>query len=70
MSPIPIAPNEWWYKGCFIQKNEHPRLLPFSVFEDIERQVTVGQATTMEEAQKLALKNKVEKFLYGPKVFL
>lgn len=49
---IQIEADEWWYKGCFIQKQNHPNLLPYHVFQDTEEQETVGVCHSMLEAKK------------------
>lgn len=57
--PVQVEDGEWHYYGCYIQKQDHPQLLPFHVFQDTEDQDTVGTAHTFEEAKAIARANRV-----------
>ena len=64
--PQQIEDGEWYFMGCFIQKQTHPQLLPYVVFKDDETQSHVGVCCTMKEARQMCLLNKVE----SPKIGL
>lgn len=68
--PIQIEVDEWWFKGCFIQKQYHPKLKPYHVFKDTENQETVDTCFTFTEAKKLCDLNKIKDFKQGYKAFL
>ena len=70
MKPIQIEDGEWWYKGCFIQKQTYPGLKPYHVFKDTENQETIDSCFTMTEAKKLCKLNEVKNYKYGAKSFL
>lgn len=54
-----IDSDEWLYKGCFIQKSEHPQLIgKYEVFKNDERQTHVGRCYTFTEAKKLCVENE------------
>jgi len=67
--PKQIDPQEWWFKGCFIQKQPHPLLDPFHVFQDTEEQKTVGTCDTFAQAKKLCTLHEVKYYKYGYKGF-
>lgn len=69
-NPIKIEDGEWWFKGCFIQKQTHPKLKPYYVFKDTENQETVDSCFTFAEAKKLCDLNEVKDYKQGYKVFL
>jgi hypothetical protein len=54
MKPIKIENDEWLYKGCFIQKQTHPKLKPYHIFQDTKNKTTVGTCYTFFEAKKIA----------------
>lgn len=58
--PVQIENGEWIYFGCFIQKQNHPNLLPFFVFKNNENQDNVGCCYTFTEAKKLCKQNEVK----------
>lgn len=68
--PIAIEVGEWWFKGCFIQEQDHPMLSKYVVFKDTELQERVGTASTMREAKKLCVDNEVTDYKFGYKSFL
>ena len=68
--PIKIEGDEWWFKGCFIQKQSNPELKPYHVFKDTENQETVDTCFTFSEAKKLCVFNEVKDFKHGYKAFL
>jgi len=63
--PIHIESQEWWYKGCFIQGQDHPELLKYVVFKDTEDQEHVGVCNTFKQAKKLCEDNEVIHFKQG-----
>ena len=57
--PRQIEVGEWLYKGCFIQKSIHPKLLcKYEVFKNDEPQTHVGRCYTFTEAKKLCEENE------------
>ncbi len=60
-----IDPEEWLYKGCFIQKSVHPQLIgKYVVFQNNEEQTHIGRTYTFAEAKKLCEANEcTENFL-------
>lgn len=64
-SPRQIESNEWLYKGCFIQKSEHPKLKgKYEVFKNDKQQTHIDRCYTFAEAKKLCENNKCfENFL-------
>jgi hypothetical protein len=57
--PIQVDPEEWVYKGCFVQKQEHPKLTGrYEVFKNDEQQTHVGRCYTFAEAKKLCEENE------------
>ena len=67
---VQIEIGEWWYKGCFIQEQNHPMLSKYVVFKDTELQERVGTAHNMREAKKLCVENEVKDYKLGVKSFL
>lgn len=58
-TPKQIEDGEWLYKGCFIQKAEHPKLMgKYSVFKNDKPQTRVGRTHTFIEAKELCKKNE------------
>jgi hypothetical protein len=54
-----IEVDEWLYRGCFIQKSEHPKLMgKYEVFKNNKSQTHVGRCYTFKEAKKLCIENK------------
>ena len=70
IAPTQIEVGEWWYKGCFIQEQEHPELLKYCVFKDTKKQEHVDVCSTFKEAIKLCEENEVIKFKQGWESFL
>jgi hypothetical protein len=68
--PIKIEIGEWWYMGCFIQKQEHPKIKPFHIFKDTEMQESINTCSTFLEAKKICELNEVKKFKQGYKQFI
>jgi len=68
--PIQIEEGEWWFKGCFIQKQDHPMLSKYVVFKDTEEQEVIDTASTMSEAKKLCIDNEVVDYKHGYKAFI
>ena len=68
--PIAIEVGEWWFKGCFIQEQNHPTLSKYVVFKDTEGQEHVGNPSTMRDAKRLCVDNEVVNYKYGYKSFI
>ena len=68
--PYKIEIDEWYYKGCFIQKQEHPKLPKYHVFKDTENQETIDGCYTFQEAKKLCELNEVKNPLNGLKSYI
>ena len=59
VTPIQIDPEEWLYKGCFIQRSKHPQLTGnYEVFKNDELQTHVDRCYTFTEAKKLCEENE------------
>ena len=57
--PKQIEVDEWIYKGCFIQKSEHPQLKgKYEVFKNNEEQTHIDRCHTFVEAKKLCEENE------------
>lgn len=57
--PKQIDSEEWLFKGCFIQKSTHPKLVgKYEVFKNNEEQTHVGRCYTFTEAKKLCIENE------------
>lgn len=57
--PKLIECDEWLYKGCFIQKSEHVKLIgKYEVFKNDSVQTHVGRCHTFTDARKLCEKNE------------
>ena len=57
--PRQIEEGEWLYKGCFIQKQRHPKLVGnYVVFKNNEEQTHVDVCFTFTEAKKLCVENE------------
>lgn len=65
--PIQIETSEWWFMGCFIQKQNDIRhdLIPYHVFKDDEIQETVGVCHTFSEAKRLCILYQVDNPVSG-----
>lgn len=68
--PIAIEVGEWWFKGCFIQEQDHPMLSKYVVFKDTEGQEHIGSAITMRDAKRLCVDDEVVNYKYGYKSFI
>lgn len=67
--PVQIEMQEWWYKGCFIQKQIHPQLARYVIFADTEGQEHIDTAHTFNEAKKIASNNEVKNYKLGVESF-
>ena len=70
MKPYKIDTVEWYYKGCFIQKNNHPKLSIYCIFKDTKDQETIGECYTFTEAKKLCELNEVINPFIGLESFI
>lgn len=68
--PIKIEIGEWWFKGCFIQQQDHPMLSKYIVFGDTDGQPTIGTCGTFAEAKKLCRDNEIKNYKFGYEIFL
>lgn len=58
--PVQIEVGEWYFKGCFIQAQNHPKLKAYVVFKDTIGQEVIGDCMTFIEAKKLCRDNEVK----------
>lgn len=68
--PIQIEIGEWWYKGCFIQEQNHPSLSKYVVFKDNKAQSHVGTPHNFAVAKKMCEDNEVKDYVLGWKSFI
>lgn len=68
--PIQIEDGEWWFKGCFIQTQNHPSLSKYAVFADTELQEHIGVASNMKDAITLCKENEVVDYKFGYQSFI
>lgn len=65
-TPFQIEGDEWYFKGCFIQKNSHPNLFgKYEVFADDEQQTHIGRFTSFANAKKACKANEVKNPFIG-----
>ncbi len=67
--PFQIEVGEWWFKGCFIQEQNHPQLAKYTIFQDTVLGMTVGSASTMKEAIQICKDNEVTDYVQGIEAF-
>jgi hypothetical protein len=67
--PIGIEVGEWYFKGCFIQEQQHYMLDKYVVFKDNQDQDHIGTASSMAMAKKLCIENEVTEPHLGLKSF-
>ena len=67
--PFQIEVGEWWFKGCFIQEQNHPQLDKYVVFKDTEDQEHIGTASRFNDAVKLCKDNEVTDYKLGIEAF-
>jgi hypothetical protein len=54
-----IDPQEWIYKGCFIQLFIHPQLYgKYTVFKNNKEQTHIGRYSTKKEAKNACVQNE------------
>ena len=70
MTPVTIETGEWYYKGCFIQRQDNPHLLRYHVFKDTENQETINTCSSFKEAILLCDINEVKNPFLGLKSFI
>ena len=68
--PVQIEVDEWWFKGCFIQKQNHPKLKLYYVFKDTEDQESIDSCYNFIEAKKLCNLYQVKNFKQGCETFI
>jgi len=67
--PFQIEVGEWWFKGCFIQEQNHPQLDKYVVFKDTDNQEHIGTANRFTDAVKLCKANEVTGYKLGIEAF-
>jgi hypothetical protein len=67
--PFQIEVGEWWFKGCFIQEQNHPQLGKYVIFKDTEDQEHIGIANKFTDAVKLCKENEVTEYKLGIEAF-
>jgi hypothetical protein len=67
--PFQIEVGEWWFKGCFIQEQNHPQLDKYVVFQDTVLGMTVGTASRFSDAIQLCKDNEVTDYIQGIEAF-
>jgi len=67
--PFQIELGEWWFKGCFIQEQNHPQLAKYTIFQDTVLGMTVGSASTMKDAIQICKDNEVKDYVQGIEAF-
>jgi len=67
--PFQIEVGEWWFKGCFIQEQNHPQLDKYVVFKDTEDQEHIGTTSRFKDAVKLCKDNEVKDYKLGIEAF-
>ncbi len=74
--PIKIEIGEWWFKGCFIQQQDHPKLSKYIVFYGHPKQNMFAfypPRTTKKESLEIAYQYyltmvenaEINEFTYG-----
>jgi hypothetical protein len=67
--PFQIEVGEWWFKGCFIQEQNHPQLDKYIVFQDTVLGMIVGTASKFTDAVQLCKDNEVTDYVQGIEAF-
>jgi hypothetical protein len=67
--PFQIEIGEWWFKGCFIQEQNHPQLAKYIVFQDTVLGMNVGTASNFKDAVQLCKDNEVTDYKLGIEAF-
>lgn len=67
--PFQIEVGEWWFKGCFIQEQNHPQLDKYVVFKDTDDQEYIDTANRFSDAIQLCKDNEVTDYKLGIEVF-
>jgi hypothetical protein len=67
--PFQIEVGEWWFKGCFIQEQNHPQLDKYIVFKDTEAHEHIGTASRFKDAVQLCKDNEVTDYKLGIEAF-
>jgi hypothetical protein len=67
--PFQIEVGEWWFKGCFIQEQNQPKLHKYVIFADTEEQEHLGTSNTFSGAIKICKENEVKDYKLGIKAF-
>jgi hypothetical protein len=63
--PVLIEGEEWWYMGCFIQKQNHPDIHPYVVFKDNDQQTHIGTSIDFNGAKDLCKNNRNTRYKLG-----
>lgn len=67
--PFQLEVGEWWFKGCFIQEQNHPQLDKYVIFKDTENQEHIGTASKFTDAIQLCKDNEVTDYKLGIEAF-
>lgn len=67
--PFKIDTDTWWFKGCFIETQDHPMLMKFLIRADTEESDVIDTTNTMTEAIKICKANEIKDFYLGIKGF-
>lgn len=67
--PFQLEVGEWWFKGCFIQEQNHPQLAKYTIFQDTVLGMTVGSASKFTDAIKICKENEVTDYVQGIEAF-
>lgn len=67
--PFQLEVGEWWFKGCFIQEQNHPQLDKYTIFQDTVLGMTVGSASKFTDAIKICKENEVTDYVQGIEAF-
>ena len=68
--PVQIEDGEWYYKGCFIQKQTHPSLMKYHIFKDTKSQATISFCGAFLQAIAICNKYEVKNPIHTAEDFL
>lgn len=55
-SPVPIEDGEWWFNGCIIQQQNHPKLAKYVIFPESDTGIVLTKiASSLRDAAKSAI---------------
>lgn len=56
-----ICKNNWIYKNCYIQKTLHPKIKPYHIFINDDKEITIDTTFTFKGAKQAYIKYNLEK---------